>query len=240
MLNYIKSEFLKQKYTFNNKIIWVTSLAAIVISLLLMPSSYTQTFTYNCWYITFLPFTFAFISASIVRKDVKYNYHGLFGVATDKKQLWYAKIITGTLYLFFACIIFFIEMAICGIVFIEKISIANNLLASVLIFITFAWQVPFFMIVSQKTNLFVSVFLSMVCNIAISCVFAVKSCWWIPFSIPARLMCPVIHVMPNALPVEQNSIYENPDVILPGVIITVILFFAVSFITTKIFEKQEV
>lgn len=240
MINYIKSEVLKQKNTFNNKIIVIMSLIAIFLSLMLMPPVYVQTFSYNIWYITFLPFTFTFMAVSIIKKDVKHNYHGLLGIVEQKKQLWYAKTAVATGYLFLACLIFFIEMTLCGIVFTKSISIFQNITASLLLFITFAWQLPFFMILSQKINLFVSVILSMVCNIAISCICAVKTCWWIPFAIPARIMCPVIGVMPNALPVESNSIYENSNVILPGIVITVVLYLVLTIVGAKLFEKQEV
>ena len=82
--------------------------------------------------------------------------------------------------------------------------------------------------------------ISVVCNLGIAVVCAVEKVWWIPFAIPSRLMCPIIGVMPNGLPVESNSIFSNSNVIIPGLIITIALYFIVSYVTGVIFEKKEV
>lgn len=240
MLEYLKAESLKQKRSFNNKIIGLTILVNILICFLLMGIAYLQKASYNWWYISFLPFTFTYIASSIVKKDSKYNYHGLFGIVKNKKKLWYAKIGIATTYLFMACIIFFVVISLCGIFFVKSISISRSLLASIVLFVTFAWQIPFFMFLTLKINLFVSILTSTIGSVFIACICAVGKCWWIPFAIPSRMMCPIIGVMPNGLPVDPNSVYSSSNVILPGVIITVVLYFVVAFITAKVFEGQEV
>lgn len=240
MVNYLKAEILKQKHSFNNIIIWLIPIVNIIIAFLLMSEKYIQTASYNWWYVLFLPFTFTFIASSIVNKDRKFNNHGLFGIVKDKKKIWYSKIITAILYLTYTCFIFFVFTMLCGLVFNEQISIASNLLASVLLLVTFAWQIPFFMLVTLKFNMFLSIILSMACNLWIACICAVESYWWIPFAIPARLMCPVINVLPNGLLLSADNPLNNANVVLVGVTITTILYIVLSFITAKIFEKQEV
>ncbi|WP_291579944.1 lantibiotic immunity ABC transporter MutE/EpiE family permease subunit [Clostridium sp. UBA6640] len=240
MANYLKAELLKQKHSFNKKIIWLVPVVNIIIACALMGVNYIQTASYNWWYVSFLPFTFTYVSSSIINKDKKFNFHGLFGIAEDKKQLWYAKILTSTIYLFIACFIFLALITVCGFIFNEQISILDNLCASVLLFITFAWQIPLFMFITLKINMFFSVLLSVGCNLFIACICAVESYWWIPFSIPARVMCPVIKVLPNGLLMPMDSLLDNNNVIWIGVLITVTLYTLISVVTAKIFEKQEV
>lgn len=240
MVNYLKAEILKQKHSFNNMIIWLIPIVNIIISFLLMGPEYIQSNSYNWWYVLFLPFISTFIASSIVKKDRKYNNHGLFGIVKDKKKIWYSKITIATLYLAFTCFIFFLFTVICGRIFNEQIPLASNLLASVLLFVTFAWQIPFFLFVTLKFNMFLSIILSMVCNLWIACMCGVESYWWIPFAIPARLMCPVINVLPNGLLLSADNPLNNTNVILVGVIITIILYIVLSFSTAKIFENQEI
>ena len=211
-------------------------MTAILLAYLLMMGTYLKSGSFNEWYIIILPFTFAMISSSIVVNDKRKNYHGMFSIINSKKELWYAKIITGSLYLFVTCMIFAFILSFFG----DFSSALNNFTASFVLFITFAWQVPLFMFISDKVGIFFSVLISVVCNLGIAVVCAVEKVWWIPFAIPSRLMCPIIGVMPNGLPVESNSIFSNSNVIIPGLIITIALYFIVSYVTGVIFEKKEV
>lgn len=240
MINFIKSEMLKQKRTFNNKILFLAPAVSILLAFGLMGPRYVENGAYNWWYITILPFTFTIISSSIAMNDKKKNYHGLFSVAVDKKKLWYSKIIIGTLYLFITCMIFFIMLTLLSSTFTSVISPLNSLYASMVLFITFAWQVPLFMFVGEKLGVFFSVITSVVGNVIMAVIFAIGRFWWIPFAIPARLMCSIIGVLPNGLMAEGNNILTSSSTVIPGLIICLVLYALVSVVGGKVFERREV
>lgn len=241
MINFIKSELLKQKRTFNNKIIFLAPAAIILLSWTVMWQIYVESGAYNWWYTTILPFTFTIISASIAVNDKKKNYHGLFSVAAcDKKKIWYAKIIIGTLYLFITCMIFFIMLTLLASRFGPAISLLNSFCASIVLFITFAWQVPLFMFIGDRLGVFFSVLISVICNFGIAVIFAVGKLWWVPFAIPARLMCSVIGVLPNGLMAEGDNVLRNSSSVIPGLIICIGLYVLVSVLTSRVFERKEV
>lgn len=241
MINYFQAEKVKQKHSFNNKIIWLTPFITVIIAFLLMGSYYLQTAAFNWWYIIFLPFTLAYIASSLIKKDNKYNFHGLLGITRKKANIWFAKIGMGTYYLFLTCMIFWGFISGGSFLLNNKANIGADFLASFILFLSFAWQIPLYMILTQKMNLFVSVIVSIVFNTVITCLVAIKSYWFlVPFSIPARLMCPVLNLMPNGLPVETGSIYNNYSSIFTGLIITLGLYVLVSLLTAKWFERQEI
>ncbi|SHO47660.1 lantibiotic immunity ABC transporter MutE/EpiE family permease subunit [Anaerocolumna xylanovorans] len=240
MADYFKAELLKQKHSFNNIIIWLIPVINIIISMILMGPQFIQTASYNWWYVLFLPFTFTYISASIIKKERKYNFHGLFGITQNKMQLWLVKVGTATVYLFLSCLIFSLFTLLCGVTINQQIPVINNLAASAVLFLTFAWQIPFLMFITLKLNMFISVIVSIFCSLFLACIYGAGSWWWIPFAIPVRLMCPIIKVLPNGLLMEADSPLGHSNVILPGIIITVILYLAVTAVTAKLFEKQEV
>ena len=240
MYNVIKSECIKQKRTFSRKLIWVAPAVCLSISFLLMGGGYIQTAGYNWWYILFFPFTFTYMSAAIINREKKQNYHGLFGICEKKEKLWYAKIGVATLYLMLTSGMFSLLSIACGFIWGEYISIFDNILAGLVLGITFAWQIPFFMLITLKSNMFLSIFVGVIGNLGIACISAVESFWWIPFAIPARLMCPVIGVLPNGLVIEPGNPLEAGGVILPGLIITITLYVLVSVVSARIFKRQEV
>lgn len=240
MLNFVKSEWLKQKHSFNKVLLWLAPLLTILLAFVLMGGSNLQNGSYNWWYTILLPGCFTIFSAFTVAREQKKNRHGLFGVAVQKNKLWIAQIILCTLFLFTTCIIFFVGVTVGGMLLGQTIAVVSSFWASLLLFVTYAWQIPFWMFVTEKIGTFTAILFSILCNFGIAVILAVKSFWWVPFSIPARIMCPVIGVLPNGLQVETGSKMADAGVILPGVLITVILYILLMFVTSLWFQKREV
>lgn len=240
MINLIKSEHLKQKGTFQRALIYLAPTITLLLAFVLMGGRYVQECGYNWWYILILPGSLTILSSLVINSDKKGKFHGLFSVVIDKEKIWYSKIILCTIYLGISCLIFFIEVTIMGLLFKNTISIRDSFLASLLLFILFSWQIPFFMYLAIKVSTGFSVIISMLCNCIMGIVFALKSTWYIPFAIPSRIMSHVIGVLPNGLPVENGSYPFDIKIILIGAIITVFLYIVISYLSGKSFKNQEV
>ncbi|MEG1947334.1 MAG: lantibiotic immunity ABC transporter MutE/EpiE family permease subunit [Lachnospiraceae bacterium] len=240
MLHYIKSEFLKQKHSFNKILLWLAPLLTILLAFVIMGRNNIQNGAYNWWYTIMLPGCFTMFSAFTAAKERKKNRHGLFGIAICKSKLWIAQIILNTAFLFITCFIFFAGIAVSGILFGNSIDVMNSLGASLILFITFAWQVPLWMFVTEKIGALFTILLSFICNFGIAVICAVESYWWVPFSIPARLMCPIIKVLPNGLWIETDSVLGKFSVVIPGIMITLALFCILTYLTSLWFQKREV
>ena len=210
----LQSEHLKQKHTFQKKLIYLAPLVSIAIAFVLMGGYYIQKSAYNWWYTLILPGSFTMICSFIISNDRKRKFNGLFSVIVDKQKIWYSKIIISTMYLGLSCLVFFVVITIMGFIFETAIQVQNSLLASTILFITFSWQIPILL--------------------------ALTPIWWIPFAIPSKLMCYVIRVMPNGLSVEAGAYPFDIKVILIGVLVTITLYIVTSYLTAKWFEKQEV
>ena len=240
MLNYVKSELLKQRHRFHAKLLWGAPLTAILLAAVLMAGSFLQSGSYNFWYTLLLPGSFTILISLTVSGEKRKNRHGLFSVSIHKKDLWSAQILLGMLFLFFSCLIFFLGSVLGGLFFGNTLSLVQNACGSLVLFLTFSWQIPLWMAMSEMANSIISIFLSLFFNFGFGVFFAAKELWWIPFSIPTRLMCPIIRVQPNGLPAEAGSPLIDPAVIFPGILITVILFLVCSAATSVWFEKREV
>lgn len=240
MLNLLRAELLKQKHRFSLKLVWIAPMFTIFLVVALMSGRYFMTGAYNWWYTMLLPGSFTMFAAFCVAGEKRKNRHGLFGVVEQKKQLWMAQVLFSTGYLFATCLVFFVLVTLGGLLFGTMINVFKSGLANLILFLTFAWQMPLWMMVTEKMGKFVSVFLSLLCNFAIGVIVATGATWWIPFAIPARLMCSVIGVLPNGLPAEIGNPLLDSSVILPGILITVFLYVLVLAFTSIWFEKREV
>lgn len=103
------------------------------------------------------------------------------------------------------------------------------------------WQIPLCMFLASKFGIFVTVLTNMFFTIVGVAVFSTTEMWYVfPYSIPSRLMVVVLHILPNGLPVPEGSELLNNAVILPGVLISVILFVLFALVTRAWFNNREV
>lgn len=239
MLNLIQTEALKQKRSFCSMLVWLAPVFTVILAVIIMRGYNLQDGSYNWWYVIILPGSFTMFTAFTTAGDRRKNRHGLFSVIPRKRALWLGKIVLCTLFLFASCFLFFITNVIGGLFFGSTLSLLQNSAASLLLFITFAWQAPLWMAVTEKAGSFTAILASLGCNFLLGTVFAAGKYWWLPFSIPARLMTPVIGVLPNGLHPEAGDPMLNPDVILPGTLIAIVLFFVCSQGTSLWFEHKE-
>jgi len=89
-------------------------------------------------------------------------------------------------------------------------------------------------------GMFTSILMSVVCNFGIVCLVAMKSLWWVPFAIPARMMYHVLGVLPNGLVEVQEEMYVGTGIVSGGIVIGVVLYIIMTYVLGKAFIKQEV
>lgn len=239
MKKYLYSEWLKHKRSFAVKLLIIMPLVTVLLAVFMMAGNYVQILAYNWWYLLFLPFVVSYVSAYVINSDRKKNFHGLFGIAERKQNLIYGKTVAAALYLMITCVVFGIFVGGAGFVFGKQISLIENLGAVVILIVTFAWQIPFSFLLALKWNVVFAVLVNVVCNIVFACAFAEESLWWIPFAIPARMMCSVLGILPNGLLAEDAGIFGGYLTVAGGVGISVLLYVILAALCGEIFEKQE-
>ncbi|MEG0019066.1 MAG: lantibiotic immunity ABC transporter MutE/EpiE family permease subunit [Oscillospiraceae bacterium] len=240
MLNYIKADFLKQKHKFTLKLLWLAPITPMVLSLLLMGGMFFTENSFNWWYTLLLPTAISMIVAFNASSEKKYNRHGLFSVCASKRKLWVSNVLSNSISLLLINLVFFLFISVFTWFFGFKLSIGNNLFACIVLFITFAWQIPLLMLLAEKTGKYVTIFIALISNIVFGIFFAPTKLWLVPFAIPSRLMCPIVGVMPNGLPVQSGSNLGDSWVVVVGILITVILYFITTFFTSAWFDNSEV
>lgn len=247
MLKYFSSENLKIKNTFLSKLTWIMPMLTILIAFFLT-ANYFQIDSYNWWYTMMLP-GFVSLSCSLLSKvDGIMKNRAVLSLPVDMKKVWVAKVLVGIKNLAVACSIIFVcsqlEPILIGSQMLGKFSILTCIAATVLLIITFMWQVPLCMFLGNKIGIFPTTLINMLMNF-IFAILSIKKYWWvIPYSYPARLMCPVLKVLPNGLLAQPGSQTFTPDVLsytaIPiGVSVSVVLFLVLTYFTAKWYKTRE-
>ena len=67
-----------------------------------------------------------------------------------------------------------------------------------------------------------------------------QNLWWLcPSAIPARLMCPVMGLLPNGLPLPAGSALWDGGVLLPGLLLSLAWLAVLTLLVLRYFEQGE-
>lgn len=248
MYSYFKSEVLKMKHTFAGKLIILAPMFTILLSLVLNPM-YLKSSCYNQWYSMILPGSLSLGCTLVAIKDQRMRNMAVISLPINLKKVWISKVLVCTAMLIIASIILFLGTLVLGGILnlneIIRIPITNGFVGILVLVITFLWQIPLCLFLGSKIGMFPTILINIAAYMVLGIVAATESIWWmIPYAIPARLMCPILKILPNGLQAVEGSMTFKPellssDVILPGIIISVILFIILTMITAKWYEGQE-
>jgi len=248
MIPYLVSEKIKIRHTLLNKLIWLAPLATMLLALLLS-GDYFQLSSYNWWYIIILPGMLSLSCVLLAEKDKKMNNRAILSLPVSLKQVWISKVLLILGIVICSCMIFFCGTQLSSLLLNKEnlriIPTMNALLGSIVLIVTFMWQIPICLFLGNKIGIFPTVLLNIGANGVLGVLFATESIWMIsPYAYPSRLMIPILKILPNGLHAEPGSVTFTPEllsyhVILPGVVISVVLFLLFTYVTTKWFEKQE-
>lgn len=248
MYSYFKSEALKMKHTFAGKLIILAPMFTILLSLVLAPM-YFKSNCYNQWYSMILPGSISLGCTLVAIKDQKMKNMAVISLPINLKKVWISKVLVCTAMLIVASMILFLgTLVLGGILNLNetiRIPITNGFVGILVLAITFLWQIPLYLFLGSKIGMFPTILINIAAYMILGILTATKSIlWMIPYAIPARLMCPILNILPNGLPAVEESMTFKPEllsngVILPGIIISVILFIILTMITAKWYEGQE-
>lgn len=243
MSSIIKAEHLKFKHSFTKYLPVIAPMITLLL-VLALTGGLENAFpagAWNWWYVTLLPGTLAVMCYLSIAKDRKNHYYNLKSLPVSGQKLMIGKMIYLALGLLAANVIVFLGATIGGTIFGTTIPIEGAAVATILLTISYLWEIPVYLFLSAKFGMFVDIFLCMVISISGVVTVADKSSWWLcPSSIPVRLMCPTLGLLPNGLPIPAESELWNTGVILPGAILSLVWFIVCAVILNLWFKKMEV
>ncbi|WP_010237360.1 lantibiotic immunity ABC transporter MutE/EpiE family permease subunit [Clostridium arbusti] len=241
MINIIQSEYVKYKRTFTRKLIIFAPLFTIMIALI-SPWQFFVNQVYNLWPAIFIPILIALFSSLVAIQEKKAgNYRNLLVHNISPARIWIGKIIVMCIHTLLATLFLIIlTIIIFPIVSKENIPLIKIFTAGSIIWLTSLTIVPIQLWAATCKGIFASMSLGFL-GLIIGVIVATKSYWvYVPWSYPTRLMCPLMGVGPNALPLKIGDPLLDNSVIPVGIIMSIISLLIFTCITALWFNKREV
>ncbi|MFL0250290.1 lantibiotic immunity ABC transporter MutE/EpiE family permease subunit [Clostridium neuense] len=241
MLSCIISEHMKFKRTFIKKLTIIAPIILVLFCAAVNQGQYIESGSFGYFYTIIFPAILPLMCSGVINKDLKKSkYRNILCLPFDPANLWTSKLIVCMWFSFLSCIIFLITAAIGGAIFGTQFSFLTGIKAIFLIFITTLWQIPLSLFLTDRFGMITAFLLNFIAT-TVGVVLAVSPSIWLafPYAITSRLMCPVINVLPNSLPVPVGSPLKDSSVLVPGFIVSIALFIIISALTALWFKKRE-
>lgn len=243
MKNYIVAEYIKGKRSFSHFFFMWFPVIVILICILFSQFMYFDInlfvpLVYNWWPILFLPMGLAILSyQSIQREEESHtqNYYYLL----NQTMFWKTKLITLAGYSLIANSLIALLTILLEVIMYDSsnIIVMNVLLASLVLWITTLFIIPFSLLLAQL----ITPILAIIINLfgIISGIFtAMGNHWYIsPWGWSLRLITPIIKINPNGTLLQQNDPLNSLSIVYPGLgstfFISIVLYISVPLILSR-------
>ncbi len=245
------AENIKYKHTITKHLFWIMPFVTMLTAFSLA-RHYVVINSYNWWYILMLPGMLALLCCLTGQKDKKLKNRAVLSIPVDVKRVWDAKVLLCAKGLILANILLVLTVNVVrfvlasgfGIQQVNEFAIVQGAAAAGILTAVFLWQIPFCLWLTQILGFFPAFCITVILNEVGGTIGALDGSWFfIPFAIPARLMCAVLKILPNGLTAQEGSMTFSPELIdkgsiLPGILISMLWFFAVWMATRFWYEKK--
>ena len=244
MLNNLCAEHLKTRRTFLRKLIWIAPLIPLFHALLMIPFYFISD-AYNWWYIVMLPAAAALVPALMNRYESrKLHYGAVLSLPVSLRKAWHAKVALASAYVLCACAIHLMGVLAGKLLLHTEQTTAFSCLtlitASAVLLLTTLWQIPLCLFLAKRFGMLAAAGINTVGGILLGVMTSTAHFWWLcPYSYGARLMIPILGILPNGLMAESGNPLLAADVIFPGIVAALLLFVLLSLLTASRFSVQE-
>lgn len=237
----LKAEHLKMKRTVGKRLIVIAPAVTILLSML--AGTYFYSCAYNFWYAFFYSSITAIICIQVnAKEDKKLAYKNIYMTPLELRRMWRGKILIAACYAFASCMVLSLLTAFltAGMGIQTKTGIISLVLSGIVIFLTCSYQIPVYFYLSKRFHFMLPLLLSILFSM-LGIGFSNKNYWWaIPFSWCDRLMCSVLHILPNGLFIDTASEYllVSGGSIVVICIVSLALFAAEMRLTEILFSEK--
>lgn len=251
MKSYFQAEKLKYRHTFLKRLVLLMPLVSVFFSAMLT-SSYFTIDCYNWWYLGLYPGMLGIVCGMLGGKDKKKRNFTIWSLPCSMGKIWDAKVLLGVglsgmgvgLTVIFTIVMGQLMEKGLHIHFVIQPTLKMQLAAGLLMWLTTLWQIPFCLLLSQKMGMLVMLLIHMGSYTVIAASISLKS-WFavLPGAITARLMVPVLGILPNGLPAVAGEMTYSPELmeiqnLAIGIPAALLWFGTLWLVSRKWFERQ--
>lgn len=241
MLSIVRAEYLKTKKSMERVLIWVFPVIVFVMALVFtlgMTNAYAES-VWNWWYTLLLPGMLAIICYLSIMREKKTRYYNFMTLSTSKRKLMMGKIIYLGFVILVSDMIVFVGASLGGLILTTCVPLGGALAAVLVLTISQLWEIPFLLFLSERFGMIVELLVCLVLTVGGIIIAPTGKWYFFISSIPMRILCPLLHILPNGIRAEEGNPLLDAGVVLPGICLSIMWFITATFLFLNWFDKRE-
>ena len=222
-------------------LIWgfpIITFALAFVLTLGMTNAYAES-VWNWWYTLLLPGMLAIICYLSITREKKTRYYHLMTLSISKRKLVMGKIIYMGCVILVSDMIIFVGATFGGFLLTTCVPFGGALAAVLVLSITQLWEIPLLLFLSERFGMIVELLVCLVLTVGGVIIAPTGKWYFFVSSIPVRILCPLLHILPNGIRAEEGNPLLDAGVVFPGICISIIWFIAATFLFLNWFDKRE-
>lgn len=222
-------------------LIWgfpIITFALAFVLTLGMTNAYAES-VWNWWYTLLLPGMLAIICYLSITREKKTRYYHLMTLSISKRKLVMGKIIYMGCVILVSDMIIFVGATFGGFLLTTCVPFGGALAAVLVLTITQLWEIPLLLFLSERFGMIVELLVCLVLTVGGVIIAPTGKWYFFVSSIPMRILCPLLHILPNGIRAEEGNPLLDAGVVFPGICISIIWFMAATFLFLNWFDKRE-
>ncbi|MGN1165280.1 MAG: lantibiotic immunity ABC transporter MutE/EpiE family permease subunit [Lachnospiraceae bacterium] len=241
VLSIVRAEYLKTGKSMRRVLIWAFPTIVFALAFVLtlgMTNAYAES-VWNWWYTLLLPGMLAITCYLSIMQEKKTRYYNLMTLSTSKRKLMMGKIIYLGCVILVSNMIIFVGASLGGFLLSTCVPLGGAAIAILALTISQLWEIPLLLFLSERFGMIVELLICLFLSVG-GVIIAPTGKWYFFVSaIPMRILCPLLHILPNGIRAEDGNPLLDVGVVLPGICLSIIWFILATILFLNWFDKRE-
>ncbi|MDY5020869.1 MAG: lantibiotic immunity ABC transporter MutE/EpiE family permease subunit [Blautia sp.] len=241
MLSILRAEYLKTKKSMGRVLVWAFPIIVFALAFVLTlgtTNAYAES-VWNWWYTLLLPGMLAITCYLSITREKKTGYYHLMTLSASKRKLMMGKIIYMGCVILVSDMIIFAGASLGGFLLTTCVPTGGAAIAIAVLTISQLWEIPLLLFLSERFGMIVELLVCLFLTVS-GIIIAPTEKWYLFVSaIPMRILCPLLHILPNGIRAEEGSPLLDMGVVLPGICLSIIWFILATILFINWFDKRE-
>ena len=241
LINIVRAEYLKTRKSMGRVLIWAFPMIVFALAFVFtlgMTNAYAES-VWNWWYTLLLPGMLAITCYLSITREKKTGYYHLMTLSDSKRKLMMGKIIYMGCVLLVSYMIIFVGASLGGFLLTTCVPLRGALAAVWVLTISQLWEIPLLLFLIERCGMLVELLVCMLLTVGGIIIAPTEKWYYFVSAIPMRILCPLLHILPNGIRAEEGNPLLDMGVVLPGICLSVIWFILAAFLFLIWFDKRE-
>ena len=242
MLSIVRAEHLKTRKSMGRVLTWAFPMIVFALAFVLtlgMTNAYAES-VWNWWYTLLLPGMLAITCYLSIMREKKTRYYNIMTLSASKRKLMLGKIIYTGCVILVSNMIIFVGASFGGFLLTTCVPLGGAAIAILVLTISQLWEIPLLLFLSERFGMIVELLVCLFLTVGGIIIVPTGKWYFFASAIPMRILCLLLHILPNGIRAEAGNPLLDMGVVFPGICLSIMWFILATFLFLKWFEKREV